>query len=86
MTDAPGTHSASLSLATLERIDRVCLEFEAAWKRDEKPRVEDHLGSAQGAERRELLRELLLLDLEKKNLLVLPFTALLSLVIYAQLI
>jgi WD40 repeat protein/predicted Ser/Thr protein kinase len=67
MTDAPGTHSASLPLATLERIDCVCLEFEAAWKRDEQPRIEGYLGATQGLERRELLRELLLLDVDYRR-------------------
>ncbi len=67
MTDAPGGHDESLPLATLERIDGVCLEFEAAWKRDAKPRIEHYLGATQGVERRELLRELLLLDVDYRR-------------------
>ena len=67
MTDAPGGHDGSLPLATLERIDGVCLEFEAAWKRDAKPRIEHYLGATQGAERRELLRELLLLEVDYRR-------------------
>jgi eukaryotic-like serine/threonine-protein kinase len=51
-------------LAAKERIDRVCVSFEAAWKVGARPRVEDYLGNASGAERADLLHELLLLDLD----------------------
>ena len=54
----------TLSVEALERINRVCLEFEAAWKKGESPRIEDHLGDARGDERSKLLEELLLLELE----------------------
>lgn len=67
MSDELNSGSASLSLQALERIETVCLEFEAAWKKGERPRIEDHLGTAQGAERRELFRELLLLDVDYRS-------------------
>jgi eukaryotic-like serine/threonine-protein kinase len=51
-------------LAAKERIDRICLAFEAGWKAGSCPRVEDFLGDASGAERADLLNELLLLDLD----------------------
>lgn len=57
----------SLPLPALERIEKVCLRFEAAWKQGDKPRIEEYWDAAQGAERRELLRELLLLDLDYCN-------------------
>lgn len=43
MTDEPGLSNASLPLPALERIENTCLEFEAAWKRGDRPRVEDFL-------------------------------------------
>lgn len=57
----------SLSLRALERINRVCIEFEAGWKRGERPRIEDSLGDATGQERSELLRELILLDIDYRR-------------------
>jgi hypothetical protein len=57
----------SLPVPALERIEKVCHRFEAAWKQGDKPRIEEYLDAAQGAERGELLRELLLLDLDYCN-------------------
>ncbi len=57
----------SLPLEALERINRVCVQFEAVWKQekpDQEPRIEDYLGATEGEERAVLLRELLLLDLD----------------------
>jgi len=54
----------SLPVPVLERIDRVCLEFEAAWKAGQAPKMEDYLGEAGGVERDRLLRELPLLELD----------------------
>lgn len=45
-------------------LERVCLEFEGAWKSGQTPRIEDYLGEAEGRERSRLLRELLHLELE----------------------
>ncbi len=68
MSSEPDSTEFSLPLPVLERIDNRCLEFEAAWKAGEAPRIEDYLGDAQGAERGELLRQLLLLDLDYRRL------------------
>ncbi len=54
----------SLSLAVVKRIDAACDRFEAEWKAGKKPTIENHLGSTAGAERAELLRLLLKLELE----------------------
>ena len=51
-----------LPLSIEEQIDRICMDFEAAWKAGQEPLVEDYLGDAQGPIRSSLLRELLLLD------------------------
>ena len=56
MIDESGSSNVSLPLSTLKRINSVCLEFEAAWKKGDEPRIEDYLGEAQGPERRELLK------------------------------
>jgi tetratricopeptide (TPR) repeat protein len=47
----------------LVRVDEVCDRFEAAWKEGGRPRIEDYLGAAGGAERIALLRELLRVEL-----------------------
>ena len=67
MDDSPLPTTSLLPLPALERIEKVCLRFEAAWKQGDKPRIEDYLGAAQGSERSELLRELLLLDLDYRS-------------------
>lgn len=67
MTDEVDSDEMSLPLPALERIEGVCLQFEAAWKKGERPRIEDYLGDKQGAERSDLLRELLALDLDYRR-------------------
>jgi WD40 repeat protein/tRNA A-37 threonylcarbamoyl transferase component Bud32/peroxiredoxin len=57
----------SLSDEALERIDRTCLEFEAAWKEGKRPSIEQHVSGPPGAERSCLLFELLLLDLDYRR-------------------
>ena len=44
MTSKIPSEGESLPLPVVERIDRVCLEFEAAWQRGHVPQVEDYLG------------------------------------------
>ena len=56
-----------MPVPALERIDRACLEFEGAWKAGQAPRIEEYLGQAEGAERSQLLRELLLLELDYRS-------------------
>src|SRR5713101_4076091 len=52
------------SNAALAKIDQVCDEFEAAWKRGERPRIEDRLSQIGSEARAGLLRELLLVEWE----------------------
>src|SRR5260370_28359862 len=54
----------SLSMAVAQRIDAVCMRFEAGWQAGTMARLEDFLGEAAGAERHELLRELLRVELD----------------------
>jgi serine/threonine protein kinase len=44
----------------LSHIDRICDQFEAAWRRGERPRIEDYLHDVDLPTQRRLLRELLL--------------------------
>jgi tRNA A-37 threonylcarbamoyl transferase component Bud32 len=59
---APDDETSRLPTET-GRIDAVCDEFEAAWRAGRCPRIEDALDALDGANRTELLRELLGLDL-----------------------
>ncbi len=64
MNDEPFSNGSALPLCVLERIDRACLAFESGWRAQQAPRIEEFLGTVEGTERSELLRELLLLELD----------------------
>jgi hypothetical protein len=53
-----------VSDSALERVDRACDAFEAAWRAGGRPRIEDYLGPAPEPERVKLLEELLKVELE----------------------
>jgi WD40 repeat protein len=63
---SPETHSpAGAASASLQRrTDQVCDAFEGRLKAGERPRLEEFLAAVAGDERRSLLRELLLVELE----------------------
>jgi serine/threonine protein kinase len=67
MDDPIRNRRDTLPLAAERRIDRVCLEFENAWKSGEPPQIEQHLGTTPRPERDRLLRELLLLELDYRS-------------------
>ena len=67
MNDETRSQDESLPVAALERIDRICLRFEAAWQSGKPPVIEQHFGPAEGAERSRLLYELVLLDLDYRR-------------------
>ncbi len=48
----------SLPVSELLEIDRVCRQFEAAWKAGRRPKLEDYLGKMREPQRSELRREL----------------------------
>ncbi|NLS93280.1 MAG: protein kinase [Planctomycetaceae bacterium] len=62
-----GRSGRLLSLAAKRHIDRVCLDFEASWKGPVPPRIANLLNGVDEPERSELLRELLLLDLDYRT-------------------
>jgi hypothetical protein len=62
----PGPESPSRSPS--ERLNDVCLRFEAAWKQGRRPCIEDELAGVPEPERSTLLRVLLALELEYRRL------------------
>jgi tetratricopeptide (TPR) repeat protein len=54
---------SSKSISQLNRLDQVCDRFERAWKEGSSPRIEDYLVQVAEAERAELLRELLSVEI-----------------------
>jgi serine/threonine protein kinase len=55
---------ASLPLSVEKRVDEACDRFEAAWKKQPPPRIEDYLAGTPEPERAALLRPLLSLEIE----------------------
>jgi serine/threonine-protein kinase len=71
MSDLPSTLTQSLAPGLLLQIDAVCQRFEDAWQAASgggpSPRVEEYLAGSDGALRRELLRQLVLLEVEYRR-------------------
>jgi hypothetical protein len=67
MSDETIPDGAEVPLDVLERIDRICDGFEAAWERGERPRIEDCLGNIAEANRLALLRDLLAAELAARR-------------------
>jgi tetratricopeptide (TPR) repeat protein/tRNA A-37 threonylcarbamoyl transferase component Bud32 len=62
------THeSYAVSPALLFEINRICDRFELAWWAGGRPIIEDHLGAVAADARSELLRELLAIELERRQ-------------------
>jgi serine/threonine-protein kinase len=49
------------------RVDQACDRFERAWQAGPRPRLEDFLEPAPAAERGVLLRELIIVDVERRR-------------------
>jgi hypothetical protein len=62
MGDDGPDRNVPLPLAAERTLDEVCLRFEAAWKADGRPAIEDYLRDVPEAVRGPLLEELLRLD------------------------
>ncbi|HEV3023281.1 MAG TPA: serine/threonine-protein kinase, partial [Pirellulales bacterium] len=64
----PGSPSdAELPLGIQERINALCDRFEAAWKANQRPRLEEFLSLERDLPRQALLRELLLVELSYRR-------------------
>lgn len=67
MNDEQYPTDRPIPFAVLRHLDRVCVEFEAVWKRGETPRIEEYLSDTHGRERSKLLFELLVLELDYRH-------------------
>ena len=67
MEPQPHDELSSIPLSQVQRDDRVCDQFEAAWKAGPRPRIDDFLSEVPPAEWPDLLRELLILDLDYRR-------------------
>src|SRR5262245_28548086 len=67
MPDETKPDRSELPLDVLDRIDRTCDRFEAAWDRGERPRVEDELGAVEPRYRAALLRDLVAAELAARR-------------------
>jgi serine/threonine protein kinase len=67
MAEVPPGQRGSLPLSARVRLDEACDRFDDAWKTGARPRLEDFLGGADGAERQALLKELLRVELELRH-------------------
>jgi formylglycine-generating enzyme required for sulfatase activity/tRNA A-37 threonylcarbamoyl transferase component Bud32 len=67
MEPQPHDEASSAPLSQVQRVDRICDRFEAAWKAAPHPRIDDFLSEVPPAEWPELLRELLVLDLDYRR-------------------
>src|SRR3954451_19570750 len=57
----------SLPMSEVDRVDAACDAYEAAWRGGRRPRIEEFWVDAGGAERVELFRALLALELELRR-------------------
>ncbi|MBV8611764.1 MAG: serine/threonine protein kinase, partial [Singulisphaera sp.] len=57
----------SLPLTGADRVDRICDRFEAAWQAGGRPRIEAFLSAVPEPDRPALLRELLDLELDLRD-------------------
>jgi serine/threonine protein kinase/WD40 repeat protein len=63
MSEPLPSSTPSLEPSAYRRVDAVCNRFEEAWKRGQRPRLEDYLKDAAGRERSVLLVELLIIEI-----------------------
>ena len=72
MSDAAVPDATPVPVAVARHVDQVCDRFEAAWKAagctEQRPRIEDYLVDAPELERSALLRELIVLEVERRCL------------------
>ena len=67
MTERPSNPNSSDRMSEAARLDRICDQFESAWKDGKRPRIEDCLAEMPEPSRPGLLRELLALELEYRD-------------------
>jgi serine/threonine protein kinase len=67
MSNEPIPDRTALPVEALDRIDRACDRFEAAWEQGGRPRVEDYLDELDAADRPALFRDLLAAELDARR-------------------
>ena len=67
VSEKVGQPDQTLSVSNLLEIDKVCRQFEAAWRAGQTPKVEDYLGRLDETLRDELRRELQAIDAELRG-------------------
>ena len=67
MSDEAIPDRTKLPLDVLDRIDRACDRFEAAWARGERPRIEDFVNEVDPSYRRALVRDLLAAEIAARR-------------------
>ena len=67
MTRDSSFDAAALAPESARHVDEICTRFELAWKRGDRPRIEEYLGDSADAERPALLAELILLELDYRR-------------------
>ncbi len=67
MTDSVNQVDDELPPTVARSVDRICNQFERAWREGPPPRIEDFLSNNSEVERALLLRELILLDLHYRR-------------------
>ena len=60
-------NNANNASTDLKQLDRLCDEFESAWRRGDRPQIEQFLQRFSPARRPDLLRELLALELDYRD-------------------
>src|SRR6516165_8654924 len=63
MSDDTRPGFPALPLALARKVDQICNRFEAAWKKGQRPRLEDCLRDVDEQDRAIVLRELVLLEI-----------------------
>ena len=63
MSESFAPRDDAVSPTIIERVERICDRFEAAWRAGGRPRIEDELPEAEGMDRSALLREFLQIEL-----------------------
>jgi WD40 repeat protein len=67
MSDSRGPGADSLTPSAAQRVDKVCDDFEAAWKAGRRPQIEQSLEGTPTHLRPALLRELVALDIDYRR-------------------
>ena len=66
MNESASASDPDTTLSRKERIDRRCDDFERAWRSGQQPKTEDYVNDLCDVEYRDMLRELIAVELERR--------------------